>query len=140
VAINKKLLTRFLHDYPFQPATAVWRVTEIDHVISYSFPEGIGLDLGCGTGQFLCFAQKQGWTKVEGVEVIPQIANYTQQLTQSPIYAEDFLQVQFPDNFYSVITLWDVIEHLSDIPTVLNRVFQLLKPGGVVILWTPPML
>jgi len=51
VAINKKLLTRFLHDYPFQPATAVWRVTEIDHVISYSFPEGIGLDLGCGDGQ-----------------------------------------------------------------------------------------
>jgi 2-polyprenyl-3-methyl-5-hydroxy-6-metoxy-1,4-benzoquinol methylase len=98
--------------------------------------QGTLLDVGCGTGEFLDFARQQGWSKVEGVEVIPKIADYARQLTKSPIYAEDFLEAQLQENFYSVISLWDVIEHLSDIPSVLKRIYQLLRPGGVIIIGT----
>ena len=98
--------------------------------------QGTLLDVGCGTGEFLYFARQQGWPKIEGVEVIPKIADYARQLTQSPIYAEEFLEARLQENFYSVISLWDVIEHLSDIPSVLKRIYQLLKPGGVIIIGT----
>lgn len=94
------------------------------------------LDIGCGTGEFLHFAQKLGWSEVEGIEVIPKIAEYANQLTGATIYTSDFLEAPLQSNSYSVITLWDVIEHLSDIPNVLNRIFNLLKPGGAVILGT----
>ena len=33
------------------------------------------LDIGCGSGEFLRFAQKMGWRDVEGIEVIPEIAD-----------------------------------------------------------------
>ena len=99
---------------------------------------GLGklLDIGCGTGEFLHFAQKLDWLDVEGIEVIPEIAEYASQLTGAKIYTSGFLETPLPVNSYSVITLWDVIEHLSDVPKVLNRVFALLKPGGVVIIGT----
>lgn len=99
---------------------------------------GLGnlLDIGCGTGEFLHFAQKLGWSNVEGIEVIPEIAEYATKLTGAKIYTSDFLETPLPLNSYSVITLWDVIEHLSNVPSVLNRIYSLLKPGGVVIIGT----
>jgi SAM-dependent methyltransferase len=97
---------------------------------------GYLLDIGCGTGEFLSFAKLQGWSNLEGVEVIPEVAEYAKKLTHAPIYIEDFLEVNLQENFYSVISLWDVIEHLSDISLVLERIYRLLKPGGVIIIGT----
>ncbi|MBE5228490.1 MAG: class I SAM-dependent methyltransferase [Microcystis aeruginosa PMC 728.11] len=94
------------------------------------------LDIGCGSGEFLRFAQKMGWSDVEGIEVIPEIADIAGQLTGAKIYTSDFLETPLAENSYAVITLWDVIEHLSNVPMVLERIFSLLKPGGIVIIGT----
>ncbi len=99
---------------------------------------GLGrlLDVGCGSGEFLSFAQKMGWSDVEGIEVVPEIAEIAGQITGAKIYTTDFLQTPLAENSYAVITLWDVIEHLSNVPMVFERVSSLLKPGGIVIMGT----
>lgn len=38
---------------------------------------------------------------------------------------------------YDVVTLWDTIEHLPDVNRVASHLFNLLKPGGFLILSTP---
>ena len=46
----RSLLPYFLHVYPFQPATGVWRSAEIAALLEHGLPEGVGLDVGCGDG------------------------------------------------------------------------------------------
>jgi len=52
----------------------------------------------------------------------------------SPVPLE---QAQFKNNFFDVIIMNDVIEHLHNIHSLLHKVHKLLKPGGILFLVTP---
>jgi SAM-dependent methyltransferase len=41
-----------------------------------------------------------------------------------------------PEDHFDVVTLWDVIEHVIDPQSVLERAHRLLKPGGLVVVHT----
>jgi SAM-dependent methyltransferase len=41
-----------------------------------------------------------------------------------------------PEAHFDVVTMWDVVEHLTDPRRALQQVHRLLKPGGVVVLHT----
>jgi 2-polyprenyl-3-methyl-5-hydroxy-6-metoxy-1,4-benzoquinol methylase len=94
------------------------------------------LDIGCGTGEFIQFAQKLGWLDTEGIEIVPEIARIAHTKTGSTIHAQVLGSAKLDYEAYSVITLWDVIEHLSDIKGNLKEIYKLLKPGGILILGT----
>jgi 2-polyprenyl-3-methyl-5-hydroxy-6-metoxy-1,4-benzoquinol methylase len=94
------------------------------------------LDIGCGTGEFIQFAQKLGWLDTEGIEIVPEIATIAHTKTGSTIHAQVLGSAKLDYEAYSVITLWDVIEHLSDIKGNLKEIYKLLKPGGILILGT----
>src|SRR5260221_1840552 len=51
--VDRTLLRKNLRLAPSQPATALWRALEIDHLVdSGALPrDGYGLDLGCGDGR-----------------------------------------------------------------------------------------
>jgi 2-polyprenyl-3-methyl-5-hydroxy-6-metoxy-1,4-benzoquinol methylase len=94
------------------------------------------LDIGCGTGEFIQFAQKLGWLDTEGIEIVPEIATIAHTKTGSTIHGQVLGSAKLDYEAYSVITLWDVIEHLSDIKGNLKEIYKLLKPGGILILGT----
>ena len=43
----------------------------------------------------------------------------------------------FEKNYFDVIMMFDVIEHLSDVPVFLGEVYRVLQGGGVFIFQTP---
>ena len=45
--------------------------------------------------------------------------------------------VQFPAGSFDVITLMDVLEHVSDPADMIQRCRALLKPGGILVVNTP---
>ena len=94
------------------------------------------LDIGCGTGSFLSFAKGLGWQDLTGVEIAPEAAEIAQKLKTAKIYNKDFSSSQFPAQRFAVITLFDIIEHVTGAKGLLERVFKLLKPGGLVIIGT----
>lgn len=63
------------------------------------------LDVGCGRGEVLDYAESLGFSPVMGTEVIPEL------LSEKVIYAEAH-NLPFPDNYFEVVTMLDVIEHL----------------------------
>lgn len=91
------------------------------------------LDVGCAYGMFLARARTRGWD-ISGVDVAEDCAEQAR-ATGATIHIGDLLEVEFPGK-YDVIAMLDVIEHLPDPAASLARCFELLLPGGVLVLET----
>ncbi|MCD5971706.1 class I SAM-dependent methyltransferase [Pseudomonas quasicaspiana] len=89
---------------------------------------GALLDIGAQKGEFLWFMQKQGWS-VEGIEMDSSVPNPG----DLPIRYGDFLQMDFAEKKYDVITFWAVLEHVYEPKPFIEKAAQLLKPNGRLV-------
>jgi 2-polyprenyl-3-methyl-5-hydroxy-6-metoxy-1,4-benzoquinol methylase len=93
------------------------------------------LDLGCGYGHFLSLAKTEGW-QVEGVES----SDYDSQIAKrqnNVVIHRDLNNTKLTRESFDVVTLWDTIEHILDINTVIKKIRGLLRPGGAILIKTP---
>jgi 2-polyprenyl-3-methyl-5-hydroxy-6-metoxy-1,4-benzoquinol methylase len=92
------------------------------------------LDVGCYTGVFVEIAAHHGWD-AWGVEpsrwAVGQAHAQGLHVVQGTLDTADL-----PEEHFDVVTMWDVIEHVTDPRGALERVNRLLKPGGVVVVHT----
>lgn len=91
------------------------------------------LDYGCGTGAFLNHAQNKGW-HVSGVEPASAPRSAASKATNKTIAAD--LQ-ELPDQTYSVITLWHVLEHIEALHETLNTLRYRLSENGTIFIAVP---
>ena len=138
-ALNRELLVRFLHEYPFQPATALWRAVEVDQVITHGLPPGRGLDLGCGDGLLTRIVlDGVGHRELVGVEPDPAEASLAEQLgVYSAVHVVGGDTVPEPDGSFDWVLSNSVLEHIDGIEPVLAEVSRLLRPDGELILTVP---
>jgi 2-polyprenyl-3-methyl-5-hydroxy-6-metoxy-1,4-benzoquinol methylase/transcription elongation factor Elf1 len=93
------------------------------------------LDVGAATGFFMAMAEKRGW-KTIGVE-FSDFAVQQGKKKGLDLYTGDIhLQALQPESF-DVITLFDVVEHMLYPEKDLARAYELLKPGGIIVVNTP---
>ena len=102
---------------------------------AFVFP-GKLLDIGCATGFFMHSAKIRGW-KVEGVEISEYAASYAKECFAFKIYVGDVLQINLPANTYDLITMWDVVEHLTNPVEVIQALKRTLKKNGLLVFSTP---
>jgi SAM-dependent methyltransferase len=90
------------------------------------------LDFGCGDGTFLRRAARAGW-KAFGVE-----ASFRPEDKKSDDYevfnSLDGVRGRGP---FEAITMWHVLEHLTDPLAMVRELKDLLAPGGVFIIGVP---
>jgi len=99
--------------------------------------KGKMLDVGCATGYLLDQARKQGW-EVYGVELSAWAVDYAKNKLQLPNITQGSLKdANYPENFFDVVILKDVIEHLTDPKETLEQVRHVLKPSGIICCNTP---
>ena len=91
------------------------------------------LDVGCGGGQFLAFARRQGWDSLCGVELSEPAAELARARSGAEIHSSDFLDSVLPASSQAVVTMWNVIEHAPQPRAFVQEVHRLLRPGGVFI-------
>ena len=101
-----------------------------------SLAVGRVLDVGCATGFFLEVASDAGW-EAHGVELSPFAAKVAQRKFGSRIFNGTLEQATFPDGYFDLVTLSDLIEHVPDPDGFLDEVRRILKPGGCVMVVTP---
>ncbi|PJZ70576.1 SAM-dependent methyltransferase [Leptospira perolatii] len=92
------------------------------------------LDIGCSFGGFLNCAKELGFSPF-GVEV----SAYAAQACTArgiKVWNSHFLDADLPENFFDVITLVEVIEHLENPRAVFDKLEKILKPGGLLVLQT----
>jgi ubiquinone/menaquinone biosynthesis C-methylase UbiE len=92
------------------------------------------LDVGCYTGVFVEIAARHGWD-AWGVE--PSRWAVTQAQARGLHVVQGTLDTaDLPEAYFDVVTLWDVIEHVTDPQRTLQQVRRLLKPEGWVVVHT----
>lgn len=94
------------------------------------------LDVGCALGDCLVEAKKLGWSEAEGIEVSPYAYGFSKD--RGLKVKQGILgKTTYPPQSFDVVTYQDVIEHIPDPRGELKRVYQILKPGGIIFLVTP---
>jgi 2-polyprenyl-3-methyl-5-hydroxy-6-metoxy-1,4-benzoquinol methylase len=104
------------------------------------------LDFGSGFGFFLATAKEQGWDAY-GLEPLPATAVYARAKFGLNIITDTIHENSFPENFFDVVTSFQVFEHLPDPRENLKCLARILKEGGLILIevpcvdtWTMPFL
>lgn len=92
------------------------------------------LDVGCHIGVMVELAQARGW-EAWGVEPSVWAAEYAR-ARGLHVITGTLGQAQLPENYFDVVTMWDVIEHLTDPASEMRHVHRVLKPGGIFAIHT----
>ncbi len=99
------------------------------------------LDVGCGHGALLYFAQSAGYRNIRGVDASPEQVAQAQQLGIEGIRQGDLfeaLRSAAAESLDAVIA-FDVIEHFTrdELVSFIDEVRRVLKKGGRWIMHTP---
>lgn len=94
------------------------------------------LDIGSGEGFFLFNASKAGYI-TKGIELSQDAAEYAKKEFGVDTEAGAFEGLQLPENYFDVVTLWTVLEHVPYPLTILKKAHRILKPGGLLAISTP---
>lgn len=92
------------------------------------------LDIGCGTGDFLKYMGGKGW-KVEGVEKNTGARKIAQNKINIDI--KEDINLLEKEEKYDIVTMWHVLEHVYGVQHYVEKVYRLLKKGGVLIIAVP---
>lgn len=101
-----------------------------------SAPRGRLLDIGTAAGSFLHVAKKRDWD-VHGCELNGWLCEWGKKHYDLSIQQGEIFNLEYPDNFFDVITLWDVLEHTPSPRRVIEKCRQLLRPGGMLVVNYP---
>lgn len=91
------------------------------------------LEIGCGNGFFLKEAKKMGFEEVFGVEPGRETVAKAHKEVKKNIIVDVFRKGQFKKDYFDVICMFQVLDHLTDPNSVLQECFRILKRGGSLI-------
>lgn len=94
------------------------------------------LEIGCAGGAMLAEAKERGF-KVVGVEISPVMAEWGRTNLHFDIRTGTLEEQRFPNDFFDVVFLGDVIEHLLHPREAMNEIRRILSPTGIVALAYP---
>jgi 2-polyprenyl-3-methyl-5-hydroxy-6-metoxy-1,4-benzoquinol methylase len=109
---------------------------EVSEMLAKKFPSGGRLlDIGCGYGHFLRIMEGLHW-RAEGIDpsthTVNQAGKAGRIVTQTTI--DDAV---IPECSFNAVTMFYVLEHVTDPMKTLRKVFSLLVPGGSIVIRIP---
>jgi ubiquinone/menaquinone biosynthesis C-methylase UbiE len=116
-----------------------WQAFLCDHFIAKDRPHHL-LSIGCGTGtQELQLASLSPSTHITAFDLTSSNIHVAQQHAKSAHISNiDFLVSDFytfkPEKLYDYVLFYSSLHHLQPVSDVLQKVYDWLKPGGLVII------
>ncbi|MFH1783734.1 MAG: methyltransferase domain-containing protein [bacterium] len=94
------------------------------------------LEIGSGLGYTLKTARDRGW-EVFGTDVSAFAVRYAKEEHGIEIFNGDLDEAGFEDNFFDLVIMSHVLEHLPDPSRFLEKIFHILKKSGVLYIAVP---
>lgn len=127
---TKKGLINFLYHIVKQ-----YSLVKKIQLINRLLVKGKLLDYGCGTGDFLSVCKNSGW-EISGIEPNAMARKSAEALLSVQIN-DKLSENSYPEKHFDIITLWHVLEHISDLDKTVNTLLSVLKPGGIFLVAVP---
>lgn len=93
------------------------------------------LDVGCAAGFFLKVMRELGY-KTHGVDISTYASNYARKILKLDVIEGELTDAFFPNDFFDIITMWDIIEHLPNPLETLAECNRIMKKGGFLVVET----
>jgi SAM-dependent methyltransferase len=94
------------------------------------------LDIGCGQGVFLELMRQRGFETV-GVELGEKRSRVAREVRGLNVVTGDLFSLQAENGSFDAVVMSHLIEHVDHPIAVLERVRDLLRPGGLVLASLP---
>ena len=95
------------------------------------------LDVGCGIGTFLRLAREHGWDS-QGLDPSKSGSAFARETYQLDVKRGDVFEAGFPSAHFDAITLYHVLEHVSELNPFLSELRRVLKPRtGTLVIEVP---
>jgi SAM-dependent methyltransferase len=93
------------------------------------------LDVGCGNGDFLVSLKERGW-EAYGTDFSNAACEFARAKGIS-VHQGPLASASFSGKLFDVVTLWHVLEHLSDPTVELIEIRRILRDDGLLIIQVP---
>jgi len=117
---------------------------DVEHLLPEKKDSRI-LEVGTGYGHFLRFLSDQGYQRVTGIDICPELLDQVREhlgnrVEKLEVADAKFYLPQYPEAFDCIVML-DMLEHVTfeEAEKLLVSAHNALKPGGRLILRTPNM-
>jgi SAM-dependent methyltransferase len=99
---------------------------------------GCLLDAGCGAGEYVVALEQYGYD-VRGIEYLGEkVAQWQAAHPGDPrVQQGDLARLPFPDAAFDAVLVNEVLEHVPDERAVLAELRRVLRPGGVLLVFSP---
>ena len=92
------------------------------------------LDIGCDIGLMLDVLREDGFAELDGLEPVARVRARAAALVPAATISGTFYEdAEFPKNYFDMVTLIHVLDHMIRPDRALGRVYGDLRPGGICI-------
>jgi SAM-dependent methyltransferase len=97
------------------------------------------LEIGCGKGETLNWLKSIRFCRtIVGVELSPDVAKVAKEKIDFVIQGDiENIELPYPDEYFDLILCLDVLEHLRDPWSTIEKLTKFLKTGGILIASIP---
>lgn len=123
--------------HPIDIASRYDAVAQVKKIIPSS--QAVIMEIGCSSGFLIRdLAKTFPDATIVGADVVKEpLYRLAQSLPGIPLIRFDLLQCPLPDKSVDVLIMLNVLEHIEDDIFALRNAFNLLKPGGALIIEVP---
>jgi 2-polyprenyl-3-methyl-5-hydroxy-6-metoxy-1,4-benzoquinol methylase len=105
-------------------------------VIQKLIPSGRLLDIGCGEGYFLEFAER--YYETYGMDISEYCIKEAMKRTKkSRLSQGDIFKLNYSDEYFDVVTCFDILEHVENYDSAVDECKRILKEEGIFVVRVP---
>jgi len=94
------------------------------------------LDIGCGPGFFLAYAER--YYDAHGIDISEYVIREAKQRTHTAkLSVGDVTDLDYKNDYFDIVTCFDLLEHLPNPALALQEFYRILKENGILIIRVP---
>ncbi len=95
------------------------------------------LDIGCGSGDFLNEIKNKHNCEIYGLDMSETAIHSAKQFYNIDVFKGTISEAPWTENYFDIITAWHYMEHVNNPNQNVQKMAQMLKPGGWLVLGVP---